>query len=141
MAQSSNRKNTPVDQLTDTQLVDTIVGLGIFANVLRTNDQACKKFTLKRLLICCLKLYDMNLLHLSKKNDQYFVQSTQLPLSIVNHLVATDSDKSFLSDKVVSVVDRFISVAKAEKLFEQLPASEIPKKPTKKPKNDRNNPT
>lgn len=116
----ATNRNIPLEELPDSDLIDLVLTFGLFANICKQQDVKCKKFSLKRLLQCSLKLYDMNLIHLCKVKGIYTIQTSQLPATIVQHLISTETGKSFLPHKILFLVDEFLKVEKKNQIFKKL---------------------
>jgi hypothetical protein len=109
--------NIPIDQLTDDQLIDLIVVLGAFSHLCTSKQKKKNKVSFGIFLLYCLKLFDMNLLHIKRsKKDNYSVKTTKIPPSIIQHMLSID-DK-FLPKKVIKLVTQFVKFVKVQNIYD-----------------------
>lgn len=114
---NSDHRNIPLDQLGDEALIDLVANFGIFSYHIQSADASCAKFPLQQVLLCSLKLYDMNLLRIVKRGKKCYVNCSDLPSSVVTHLIESDSDQTFLPAKVRTLVDKFVETVEEDNLF------------------------
>jgi hypothetical protein len=112
-----NKINIPLDQLTDDQLIDLVVVLGAFTHLCISKQKKKDQIPFGMYLLYCLKLFDMNLLHVKRsKKEHYSVKTTKIPSSIVQHLVKID--KNFLPPKIIKLVLKFVKFIEIEKIYD-----------------------
>lgn len=114
----ANKPNTPLEELSEEQQVDLVIVLGAFASKCKTQLTSTEDMSLQTILISCLKLYDMNFLHVTQKKNKYSIKTTEIPVSIIQHLVDNSSDKDeaqFLSSRAVYLANRFIELLETKK--------------------------
>lgn len=112
------RRNAPLDDLSEEEQIDLVIILGTFASSCKKKLSDPDSLSLETILISCLQLYDMNLLYVQKKKDVYKVLTTEIPVSIIQHLVDNDTqhEEAFLSSRAVYLARRFVELTKTEVL-------------------------
>lgn len=111
------KPNTPLEDLSEEEQVDLVIVLGIFANMCKVQLDEEEQMPLHTILLSCLKLYDMNFLHIKKTGEQYIVRTTEIPISIVQHLVDSDSKRELVPAKVTYLVDKFVELTHKNQNF------------------------
>lgn len=108
--------NKPLEELTEDELIDLIIILGSFANLCYIKAKNVLPYD--KVLLYCLKWHDMNFLKITtKKNGEYVVKNTEIPVDIIQHLVK--QEKTFLPKNVMILVNKFVNLAEKEDLFKR----------------------
>lgn len=128
-----SKTNIPLEDLSRDEQIDLVVVLGSFASRCKDKLQNSEDLSLKTILLSCLKLYDMNLLHAYKKKNKYTIKTTEIPISIVQHLVDTnlESEKEFLASRAALLANKFVELVESGKEVVLSPAP-VPKKKKRK---------
>lgn len=113
-----SKANVPLEDLSEEEQIDLVIVLGAFAHTCKSKLKASGDMSLQTILVSCLKLYDMNFLHVHKRKGKYSIKTTEIPVTIIQHLVDTGTDKEeqeFLASRAVHLAHKFIELVEANK--------------------------